>query len=199
MRRLLPESKAPLALAGFLSLPVFFASLMAASLAIEKPRTVAWRDQGKLIQRFHDPAAGTEVRIWLLAFVPPLLLVGVGLLASHVRRAGIYVVCVSAIAGALLLLVRLGTWERHHTSRYPFGEDLYPDSSTSSLVSRGQWEHNAANTVHSLVDYTIGLALAAAAITLYLGWRRRRGIREPTTTEHSELQQTGGAATTSSA
>src|SRR5581483_4820005 len=166
---------------------VFFASLMAASLAIEKPRTVAWMHDGKLVQRFHDPTAAIEAKIWLLALVPPLLLVAVGLLASHLRRVGLYVVCVAAVVDALGLLVRLGRWEKHHTSRYPFGEDLYPDSSTSSLTSRGQWEHNAAATVHSLVDYTIGLALAAVAITLYLGWRRRRGIREPTTTEHSEL------------
>jgi hypothetical protein len=196
VRRLFPTAKAPLALAAFLSLPIFFASLMAVSLAIEKPRAVEWTRAGHLIRRLHDPTASIEVRIWLLAFVPPLLLVLVGLLASHVKRAGIYVVCVTAVVGAVLLTVRLGRWERHHTARYPFGEDNYPDSSTSSLTARGQWEHNAVNTVHSLVGYTIGLAVAAAAIAAYLEWRRRHhGERAPV--GGSELQQTGGAPTTS--
>jgi hypothetical protein len=196
--RLLPSAKAPLALAAFFALPIFFASLMAASLAIEKPRAVEWMRAGHLIRRLHDPPASIEARIWLLAFVPPLLLVLVGLLASHVKRTGIYVVCITAIVGAVLLTVRLGRWERHHTSRYPFGEDNYPDSSTSSLTARGQWEHNAVETVHSLVGYTIGLALAAAAIAAFLEWRRRRH-GEAAPIGGSELQQTGGAATTSGA
>jgi hypothetical protein len=122
----------------------------------------------------------------------------VGFAASHLRRWGMYVVCVAAIAEALALTVRLGRWERHHTARFPFGEDLYPDSSTSSLTSRGQWEHGAATTVHSLVGYTIGLALAALAIALLLEWRRRRGHPDATPRVASELQQTGGATTVSS-
>ena len=199
LARLLPSAKAPLALSAFLALPVFFASLMAVSLAIEKPRTVEWRDAGKLIQRFHDPTAAIEGKIWLFAFVPPLLLVLVGVLASHVRRIGMYVVCVAAIVDALALLIRLSRWETHHTTRYPFGEDLYPDSSTSSLVARGQWEHNAAGTVHSLVGYTVALSIAAAAIAVFLDWRRRREGGQATPTVGSELQQTGGAPTTSSA
>ena len=197
--RLLPSAKAPLALSAFLALPVFFASLMAVSLAIEKPRTVEWRSAGKLIQRFHDPTAATESKIWLFAFVPPLLLVLVGLAASHVRRAGIYIVCVAAVVDALALLIRLGRWEKHHTTRYPFGEDLYPDSSTSSLTARGQWEHNAVGTVHSLVTYTVVLSILAVLIATFLEWRRRREGAHATPTASSELQQTGGAPTTSSA
>jgi len=199
VRRLLPARKAPLALAAFLAMPIFFASLMAVSLAIEKPRTVAWTHDGKLVERFHDPAAALEAKIWLISLVPPLLLVGVGFLASHLRRVGVYVVCVTAIVDALGLLVRLRTWEEHHTTRYPFGEDLYPDSSTSSLTSKGQWEHNAADTVHSLVRYTVGLSIAALAIAVLLEWRRRHDRPHATPTVSAELQQTGGAATTSSA
>ena len=198
LSRLVPAAKAPLAFAGFLALPVFFASLMAVSLAIERPRAVEWTRNGKLIQRFHDPTASTEVKIWLLSFVPPLLLVAVGFAAGHIPR-GLYVVCGAAIVGAFLLTVRLGTWERHHTARYPFGEDNYPDSSTSSLTSRGQWEHNAVNTVHSLVGYTIGLALAGALIAALLEVRRRRGHTAPPPPIGTELQQTGGAPTTSGA
>ena len=197
--RLVPKAKAPLALAGFLALPVFFASLMAVSLAIERPRAVEWTHDGKLIQRFHDPTASTEAKIWLLSFVAPLLLVAVGFAAGHVPR-GLFVVCGAAIIDALALTIRLGRWERHHTARYPFGEDNYPDSSTSSLTSRGQWEHNAVDTVHSLVGYAVGLAIAAALIAVLLEVRRRRGhTAPPPPLIGSELQQTGGAATTSGA
>jgi hypothetical protein len=178
LARFVPAAKAPLALAGFLALPVFFASLMAASLAIERPKAVEWTHNGKLVQRFFDPTASTEAKIWLLSFVPPLLLVAVGFAAGHIPR-GIFVVCGAAIAGALALTIRLGRWERHHTARYPFGEDNYPDSSTSSLTNRGQWEHNAVNTVHSLVGYTVALALAAVLIAVLLEVRRRRGHRAP--------------------
>jgi len=195
-RLIVRTTRAPLALAGFLALPVFFASLMAVSLAIEKPKTYAWMRGGKLLQTYHDPTASNEVRIWLLAFVAPLLLVAVGVVACRLRF-GIYVVCVAAVVDALALTIRLGRWERHHTTRYPFGEDLYPDSSPSSLTNRGQWEHEAAHTVHSLVGYTIGLAIAAVVITAFLAWRRSR--RRPWTElpAGSELQQTGTAPTTS--
>lgn len=197
MRRLLPDAKAPLALAGFLALPLFFASLMAVSLAIEKPKAYEWMRRGRLFRVYHDPTASTEAKIWLLSFVPALLLVAIGVAASHLRR-GLYVVAVAAVAEALLLLVRLGRWERHHTARYPFGEDLYPDSSTSSLTNRGQWEHNAAHTVRSLVTYTVVLALAAIAIAVVVESRRRRSPMNATPTIASELQQTGTAPTVSS-
>jgi hypothetical protein len=195
-RIIVPATRAPLALAGFLALPVFFASLMAVSLAIEKPKTFAWRRAGRLIQTYHDPTTSTETRIWLLAFVAPLLLVAVGVIACRVRF-GVYVVCVAAIVDALALTIRLGRWERHHTTRYPFGEDLYPDSSPSSLTNRGQWEHEAAGTVHSLVGYTIGLAIASALIVAFLAWRRSRRQPWQTIPAGSELQQTGTAPTTS--
>ncbi len=196
MKRYVPARKAPLALAGFFAIPLFFAALMAVSLAIEKPRVVEWsRPGGRLARIYHDPAGSLELKIWLLAVVPPLLLVAAGYLASFLRR-GVYISCACAIVGGLALTARLATWERHHTSRFPNGEDLYPDNSTSSLVNRGQWEHDAAQTVHSLVDYAIALAVAAAAIALFLEVRRRRG---PVATGPSELQQTGGAPTTSGA
>lgn len=175
MRRLVPRHKAPLALAGFLAIPLFFAALMAASLAIEKPRVIEWsRPGGKLARVFHDAPGVIEAKIWLLAIAVALLLVAVGWFASFARY-GIYISCITAPVEALLLTVRLGRWERHHTARFPFGEDLYPDSSTSSLVARGQWEHNAADTVRSLVDYTVGLALAATLILVLLAVRRSRG------------------------
>jgi hypothetical protein len=195
VKHLRPASKAPFALAGFLALPLFFAALMAASLAIEKPKVFEWQRHGRLFHTFHDAPAANEAKVWVLAVVVALALVGIGWLASFLRY-GLYVTCVAAIAEALALTVRLPRWEHHHTARFPFGEDLYPDSSTSSLVARGQWEHNAAETVRSLVHYTIGLALVATAIVVFLAVRRNRG-RVPT--GPSELQQTGGAPTASGA
>jgi hypothetical protein len=198
VKRLVPAAKAPLALAGFLALPFFFASLMATSLAIEKAQAFEWTRRGRLIRVYHEPPAGLEAKIWLLSLVPPLLLVLVGIGASHLRRSGIYVVALAAIIGALLLTVRLDTWERHHTARFPFGEDLYPDTSTSSLTAQGQWEHMAAHTVESLVTYTVVLAVLAIAIAATLAWRRRRGHPQATPLVASELQQTGTAPTVSS-
>jgi len=194
LARLVPGMKAPLGLAGFLALPVFFASLMAVTLAIEKPRVVEWKGaHGHLNRIFHDATGATEARIWLLALVPPLLLVVAGWIASYIPY-GLYLTCLAACVDALMLTVRLHRWEVHHTARYPYGEDLIPDSSTSSSLLRGEWEHDAAQTVRSLVHYTIGLALAAAVIWTFLRVRRRRA---PIATAGSELQQTGGAPTTS--
>jgi hypothetical protein len=86
VKRLSPPTKAPLALAGFLAIPIFFASLMATSLAIEKPRVVEWsRPGGKIARIFHDPTASMEARIWLLALVAPLLVVLAGWIFSFVR------------------------------------------------------------------------------------------------------------------
>jgi hypothetical protein len=194
MRRLAPVSKAPIGLAGFLALPMLFASLMAATLAIEKARVVEWsRPGGHIARTWHNPTASTEAKIWLLALVPPLLLVLAGLIAAYLPF-GIYVTCVAACGEALALTVRLHTWELHHTARFGNGEDLLADQTTSSSLARGEWEHDAAQTVRSLVHYTIGLAITAALIALFLRYRRRSG---PVTTSHSELQQTGGAPTTS--
>jgi hypothetical protein len=194
MRRLVPASKAPIGLAGFLALPVFFASLMAATLAIEKARVVEWsRPAGHIARTWHNPTGSTEAKIWLLALVPPLLLVLAGWIAAYLPF-GIYITCVAACVDALALTVRLHTWELHHTARFGNGEDLIADPTTSSSLARGEWEHDAAQTVRSLVHYTIGLAITAALIALFLRYRRRSG---PVPTSHSELQQTGGAPTTS--
>jgi hypothetical protein len=192
VRRFVPRRKAPFALAGFLALPIFFASLMAVSLAIEKAHAYEWMRHGRLFRVYHQPIASLEVKIWLLALVPPLLLVVVGWAASFFPY-GLYVTCLAAVVDALLLTVRLGRWERHHTARFPFGEDLIPDSSTSSLTSRGQWEHEAAGTVRSLVHYAIGLALAATIILVLRAVRGRRGTTAPAA--GAELQQTGTAPT----
>jgi hypothetical protein len=190
---LLPGAGAPLALAAFLALPVFFASLMAVTLAIEKARVVEWTRGDHLARTWHNTTGSTEAKIWLLALVPPLLLVLVGWLAGRFPYA-IYITCLAAVVDALALTVRLHRWQVHHTARFAYGEDLVADPTTSSSLARGEWEADAANTVRSLVHYTIGLALAAALIATFLRLRRRRA---PAGGGRSELQQTGGAPTVS--
>lgn len=170
VKRLIPKSKGALGLGGFLAIPIFFASLMASSLAVEKPRVVV-KSQGHRV--FLAPSAATEAKIWLLAFIPPLLLVAFALVAAHLPYA-IYATCVAASVAALALTARLHQWEVRHAARFLYGEDLIPDNTTSSSIQHGQWEREAAATCRSLVHYTIGLALAAAIITLFLTVRRRR-------------------------
>jgi hypothetical protein len=154
-------------------LPVLFASLMAVSLAIEKPRVIEWsRPGGHLARIFHNPTTSNEARIWLLALVAPLLLVAAGWVASYLPY-GIYLTCVAAIVDALALTVRLHRWQVHHTARFPYGEDLLADQTNSSSLQRGEWEADAAHTVRSLVHYTWGLALASALIAGFLAYRRK--------------------------
>ena len=79
------RGKGPLGIAAFIAIPLLFSSLMSASLAVEKPRVVQWRDGSVLHQVFHDPAASNELRIWLWALVPPLLLVLAGWVATRLQ------------------------------------------------------------------------------------------------------------------
>ena len=196
MKRFKPQTRAPLGLAAFLAMPIFFASLMASSLALEKPRVVEWsRPHGHIARIFHNPSGSNEARIWLFALLPPLILVLAGYIASFMPY-GFYITCGAAIVVGLALFPRLHRWQVHHTLRFPNGEDLIPDSSTSSSLSRGEWEKDAADTVRSLVHYTIGLAIAAALISLFLAYRRRRS-HHGAIVDSPELQQTGGAPTTS--
>lgn len=186
------RSRAPLGLAGFLALPIFFGSLMAASLAVERPRVVEWsRPGGHLARIFHDPTGSNEARIWLLALIPPLLLVVAGVAASYIPY-GLYVTCLAACVDAIAITTRLHRWELHHTARFPYGEDNLADQTNSSSITRGEWEHDAAQTVRSFVHYTIGLAIAAAVVATFLAIRRRRGKQRPTTGAIVELD-TGGA------
>ncbi len=194
MRRLLRERRsAPLAFAGLLSFPLFFAALMASSLAVEKPvvtRTV--RASGKVKLGYHQAAAGTEAKIWALALVVPAILVVIGLAAILWRRGGTYVVCASTIALAAVLPHRLDAWSVRHAGRFPTGVDLVPDNDPSNLLSRGEWEVNARDTAVSLAHWTIGFAIAVALLTTVLAvLRRRRAGRVPP--PPVEALTTGGA------
>jgi hypothetical protein len=180
LRRLRPRVRAPLAIAGLAAFPLFFASVLSVSLAIERPHRFQWRNaRGKLIEIDHQPTSAQEAKIWVLALVVPLLLVLVGLAASFWRRGGVYVSSAAAIAVALALPHRLDRWVAHHTQRFPYGMDLYPDQVPSSTIARGEWEGQARDTVISLTHWTIALALAASAIVAGVALRRRLGPVPP--------------------
>ena len=179
-RRLRPPTRAPLAIAGLAAFPLFFAALLCVSLAIERPHRFQWRNaRGKLIEIDHQPTTAMEAKIWAVALVVPLVLVVVGLAASFWRRGGVYLVSAAVIVAALALPHRLDRWVAHHTQRFPYGMDLFPDQLPSSTISRGEWEGQARDTVISLTHWTIGLAVAAAAITAAVAVRRRLGPVPP--------------------
>jgi hypothetical protein len=171
--RLRRIGKGPLAVAAILSAPIFFISLMGSSLAIARPRIVSWTHHGKLISRYHQPAAGVEARIWLWALVPFAVMLAVGLLAS-LWRYGAFISCAGGVAISLGVTHRVPTWERHHTERWPRGIDNIPDAWSSDTVPRGAWEHDAAQAAFSMSHYTIALAILVAGIYAIVLYRRSR-------------------------
>jgi hypothetical protein len=175
--RLRSASRAPLAVAGILAMPLFFVGLMAMSLAVEEPSV---RHVGKLHKAVAgDPPGSTEAKIWLLAVVPTLALVLLGLAAMLLRRAGVVVTAVGAIALSIALLVPLSGWANGHTARYPIGVDLITPSNTGDIYLRGEWEANAKRTADQLGIATISIAGIAIAVVGLLEFRRRRGLMRP--------------------
>jgi hypothetical protein len=175
-----PRSRAPLAIAAFIGIPLFFSTLMAATLALEKPVTYSWKG-GKhgLLTTYHDPSTRNVLTIWLLAMVPPLTLTLIGWIATRLPL-GFYIPCATAIVMAVAVVRRTAVWERHHTSRYPVGVDLIPpQNAASDKFDRGQWEHMARETAVSLQHWTIGVALASALVMAGLYVRRRFFSRKP--------------------
>jgi hypothetical protein len=194
VRRPRLATRAPVAVSALLAFPLFFAALLAVSLAIERPHRFQWRSaKGRLIEIDHPPTSGVEAKIWGLALLVPAALVAVGLAASFWRRGGIYVACAAGLVGALLLPLRLDRWTEHHSRRFPFGMDLYPDSSISSTLARGEWEGHARETVLSLTHWEIGLALAVAGVAALVELRRRRAGPRPVPAEPPPVVVTGEA------
>ncbi len=177
-RHKVKRSRGPLAIAAFISIPLFFSSLMASTLALEKPRVVQWRDGDRLLTTWHDPAQSTEAKIWLWALVPPLVLILVGWIAIRLPY-GFYVSCVSAIVIAFGVLHRINRWTLHHALRYPWGVDLLPKSNTSNRFDAGEWEREARATAISLGHWTMGIAIAAIAVVATAEARRRYFARGP--------------------
>jgi len=171
--------KAPVAVAAILAMPLFFAALMAMSLAVEKPTMSEVVKHGKAVTQLGDPTGGTELAIWLLAFVFPLAVFLVGVGGMLLGRAGVVTSSLAAVAATVVLLVPLDTWTSKHTDRYPEGVDLIPKSSTSDIYLQGEWEGTARTTTEQLGIVTIvlgGIAIAAFAL---FAVRRRRGVLPP--------------------
>jgi hypothetical protein len=174
------RSRGPLAIAAFIAIPLFFSSLMAAALALEKPLKFAWKG-GKhgLLTTYHDPTTATVTSIWLWALVPPLVLILIGFVAVRLPL-GFYIPCAASIVIAMAVVHKTAVWERHHTARYPVGVDLIPPSNVASnKYDPGQWEEQARATALSLQHWTIGVALAAALVMAILYVRRRFFSRKP--------------------
>jgi hypothetical protein len=175
------HSRAPLSIAGFISLPLFFCSLMASTLALEKPHKIEWMRAGHIVATWHDPTTATVAKIWLWGFVPVLVLVLIGAIAIRIPL-GFYVSCVAGVVIAMAVVHRAGLWERHHTQRYPNGVDLIPAGikyAASNKYAPDEWEHMARQTADSLSHWTIGVALASAVVMGGLWLRRRFFSRKP--------------------
>ena len=166
------RSRSSLGIAAFIAIPLFFSSLMASSLAIEKPTVIAWHDGSVLHVHLHDPSPSNELQIWLWALVPPLLLILAGWIATYLPH-GFYIACGSAIVIAMAVVHKTHIWAVHHTLRFPQGVDLIPTSSISNRYDPGEWEQQARQTALSLEHWTIGIAIAAILIVALLGGRRR--------------------------
>ena len=103
-----PISRAPVAIAGFIAIPLFFSSLMASTLAQEKPHVVQWK--GCRNGALHDlarPDDGERGADLALGALPPLVL--------DPRRLG----GVPAAPRLLRLLHRRDRWSRSRSSTRP--------------------------------------------------------------------------------
>jgi hypothetical protein len=162
------ESRASLALAALLSVPLYLAALLAASLALDRPRLVNGIHE-------HPPAGGTEAKVWAAALIVPAILLGVGAAALLVRRYGVYLSALAGVAVCFAIPPVAHGWIGRHERRFPIGMDFVKDSSPSNLSSRGDWEHAAYDTIVSITHWTLVLAFGAIVVGVILEIRRRRG------------------------
>jgi hypothetical protein len=177
--RLRKAPKAPLAVAALFATPLFFVGLMAMSLAVEKPTVRHVLTNGKIVAKLGNPLGSTERAIWLLALIPPVGLVLIGVAGMLIGRAGVITSSLTAIAATLVLLLPLDTWTHRHTTRYPDGIDLTPRGSTADIYLRGEWEGTARHTAEQLGFATIVLAGLALGILALFEVRKRRGVAAP--------------------
>jgi hypothetical protein len=178
-KRLAARPRTPLLVACILAAPLYFLSLMLASMALDRPHIIAWTNNGKLVEHFHPTTSSLEAKIWAVALIPSALLIAIGVAAVFIRF-GTYIVCAAMFVISIVLPHKLDTWQRHHIARYPRGEDLIRDKWSTNLLDRGEWEHSARETIVSLREWMIGLAiLFALGFALAGEMRRRRGNREP--------------------
>ena len=198
MHRLRAATRAPVAVAGILAMPLFFVALMAMSLAVEKPSVGHALKHGKTVTVLGDPTGTTEAKIWLLAIVPPVALVLLGVANMLLGRIGVVVTSLGAIALSVALVVPLGGWARGHADRYPVGVDLIPASAGSQdIYLRGEWEGNAKRTAEQLGIATMSIAGVAIVFAGLLELRRRRGLVRPLPPPPPEIAM-GGVPPTAS-
>ncbi|HXY16699.1 MAG TPA: hypothetical protein VEH79_00830 [Gaiellaceae bacterium] len=174
MRRLRPLSRRPLAVAALLATPLFFVSLLAMSLAEERPTIHHAVEHGKAVVQLGKPSGSTEATIWALALAPSLAVLLVGVLAMYAPWFGTVFPATATFVAAIILMSELDHWAREHTARYPDGVDLIPKSSTSDLLLRGEWEASARRAALEIGDWTIGAAGLAILFTVILHVRARR-------------------------
>ncbi|HEY4433600.1 MAG TPA: hypothetical protein VGM99_04285 [Candidatus Cybelea sp.] len=160
------RSKAPLAIAGLLSVPLYLASLLASSLALDTPRILHGRE--------NPPGSGTEATIWLAALVAPGILLAIGLVGLAVRRISFYGAAAAGVAICVLLPRVSHGWIARHTERFPLGMDFLKDSDPSNLSSKGEWEQAAQATIVSITHWTLIIAVSAIVVGVLLELRRRR-------------------------
>lgn len=175
------RGRAPLGIAAFLAIPLFFGSLMASALAQERPTKIQWQGcKHGICTMWFNPSTSNEARIWLWALVPSVVMVVVGLIATRLPL-GFYVSCLASIVVAMAVVHKTAIWEKHHIARFPMGIDLVPDHgyAFSNQWTRGQWEKGALDTALSFQHWTIGIALAAMLVMASLWVRSRYFSRKP--------------------
>jgi hypothetical protein len=209
------RNKLPFVLSILYGVPLLMISILCASLALDRPQVAVWRthikypgvtvikkaaEQGVYIAtQYTNTSNATEWRIWGWAIVPPLILLGIGVLCSFVRYGG-YIVTLAAIAITIGVTHRLDTWVAHHTQRYPYGYDNIPDNTNKpglqSTFDTGQWERSARKTVISIRQWLIVGACAALLLMVLSEVRRRRGKQweelPPTASDRLDVIAPGG-------
>ena len=192
---MIQRNKLPFLLSILYGVPLLMISLLCASLALDRPQVLVWKthinypgttvikkvgDGLYIATQYVSTSNATEWKIWGWAIVPPLILLGIGLLASFVRYGG-YLVTVAVIVITFGVTHRMDTWVKHHTLRYPFGYDNIPDNTNKpgiqSNFDTGQWEHSARATALDIRQWVIIGACAAIGLMILTEVRRRRGKR----------------------
>jgi hypothetical protein len=182
------QSKAPLAVAGLIAVPIYFAALMASSLALDRPHVVGTHES--------PGTGGTEAKVWLAALIAPAIVMAAGAVGLALKRHGIYLAAAAGIVVCAVLPGLSHGWIGRHERSFPLGVDFIRDGNPSNLSSRGEWEHAAQDTVTSICHWTLGLAIGAIVIGALAEVRRRRGrdaivVESPPSTTGGAPQVTG--------
>jgi hypothetical protein len=191
--RLRASPKAPLAVAGILSTPLFFVALMATSLGVEEPTVRHVLSHGQVMRRLGDPSNSTEAEIWLLTLAATAFVVLVGVAAMLIGRGGVILSSLAAIGVTAGLLAPLDTWAKEHTALYPLGVDLIAPGTSADVFLRGEWESTARHTAVQLGVATIVMGGIAIAVFVLFEVRRRRGVVRPVPPPPPEIASGGPA------